>query len=347
MIDAFAHIVPPRFFARLERLLETWQPSERVKLYRSWLREDEVLGEPRRALAAARSLRRLPPGARARRLPDGGARRRADLGRARARGQRRAGRARARPPGPLRRASPPSCRSTTSTRRSRSSSAAVASSARSARRSTPTCRACRSTTRAFEPLFAKVHELDRTIWLHPARSSIWTDYPTEDRVALRHLVVARLALRDRRGDGPPRLLRSHGALPGLKIITHHGGGMIPHFSGRLDAIQTDDQREVFEQVFKRPALDYFRMFFADTAFFGAPHARPLVGRVLRRRPRPVRHRHAARRPAGHPGHGRGHPRASACPPRTSARSCRATPSACWGSPRASDGRPPVHITRSG
>ncbi len=59
--------------------------------------------------------------------------------------------------------------------------------------------------------------------------------------------------------------------PSLKIITHHGGGMIPHFSGRLDAIQTDDQREVFEQVFQRPALDYFRMFFADTAFFGAPH----------------------------------------------------------------------------
>ena len=28
---------------------------------------------------------------------------------------------------------------------------------------------------------------------------------------------------------------------------------------------------MFEQVFKRPALDYFRMFFADTALFGAPH----------------------------------------------------------------------------
>jgi aminocarboxymuconate-semialdehyde decarboxylase len=59
--------------------------------------------------------------------------------------------------------------------------------------------------------------------------------------------------------------------PGLKVITHHGGGMIPHFSGRLDAVQTDDQQEVFEQVFRRPALDYFRMFYADTAFFGASH----------------------------------------------------------------------------
>lgn len=45
MIDAYAHIIPPRFFARIESLLETWQPSERVGLYRSWLREDEVLGD--------------------------------------------------------------------------------------------------------------------------------------------------------------------------------------------------------------------------------------------------------------------------------------------------------------
>jgi len=60
--------------------------------------------------------------------------------------------------------------------------------------------------------------------------------------------------------------------PGLKILTHHGGGMIPHFSGRLDAIQADDQIDAFEHVFKRPPLDYFRMFYADTAFFGAVHA---------------------------------------------------------------------------
>src|ERR1700755_2723533 len=30
VIDAYAHIIPPRFFARLEERLEHWQPSERV-----------------------------------------------------------------------------------------------------------------------------------------------------------------------------------------------------------------------------------------------------------------------------------------------------------------------------
>src|SRR3954451_3618905 len=44
MINAYAHIVPPRYLARVERLLEDWQPSERVKLYRSWLPEDVVWG---------------------------------------------------------------------------------------------------------------------------------------------------------------------------------------------------------------------------------------------------------------------------------------------------------------
>jgi aminocarboxymuconate-semialdehyde decarboxylase len=48
--------------------------------------------------------------------------------------------------------------------------------------------------------------------------------------------------------------------------------MIPHFSGRLDTIQTEDQREAFEEHFERPVLDYYRRFYADTAMFGAPHA---------------------------------------------------------------------------
>jgi len=60
--------------------------------------------------------------------------------------------------------------------------------------------------------------------------------------------------------------------PRLKVITHHAGGMIPHFSGRLDTVQTEDQREAFAQTFKQPALDYFRQFYVDTAMFGAPHA---------------------------------------------------------------------------
>jgi len=65
-------------------------------------------------------------------------------------------------------------------------------------------------------------------------------------------------------------------LPGLKIVTHHMGGMIPYFEGRVghgwDQIGTrtsdEDYGALLRSLKKRP-VDYFRSFFADTALFGA------------------------------------------------------------------------------
>src|SRR5919204_296943 len=45
VIDAYAHIVPPRHHERIERLLADWRPSDRVNLYEPWLRESDVLGD--------------------------------------------------------------------------------------------------------------------------------------------------------------------------------------------------------------------------------------------------------------------------------------------------------------
>ena len=65
--------------------------------------------------------------------------------------------------------------------------------------------------------------------------------------------------------------------PGLKIVTHHlGGGMIPFFDGRIGAgmevlgarTSDEDYSKVLPSL-KRPHLDYFREFYADTALFGA------------------------------------------------------------------------------
>src|SRR3954470_24394353 len=42
-IDAYAHIVPPRFVGRVERLLADTGVPERIKLFDSWLYEDQVL----------------------------------------------------------------------------------------------------------------------------------------------------------------------------------------------------------------------------------------------------------------------------------------------------------------
>ena len=57
--------------------------------------------------------------------------------------------------------------------------------------------------------------------------------------------------------------------PRLRVIAHHGGGMVPHFSARL--AMGPGHRQTKDSV-ALPALDYFHRFYADTALFGAPHA---------------------------------------------------------------------------
>ena len=131
----------------------------------------------------------------------------------------------------------------------------------------------------FAPLFAKMAELDRPIWVHPARASAHPDYVTEVRSKYELWWVF----------GWPyetaifmsRLIFS-GALdrhPRLRILTHHGGGMVPHFAGRigpgLDQLGArtpdEDLTKVRDALAKRP-YDYYKMFYGDTALFGAEHA---------------------------------------------------------------------------
>lgn len=126
------------------------------------------------------------------------------------------------------------------------------------------------------PLFDLMAELDRPIWLHPIRGADFPDYkserkshyeiwwtfgwPYESSVAMAHLVFA-------------GLFDKH---PNLKIITHHMGGMIPYSEGRIgpgwDQLGTrtsdEDYTILLKKLKKRP-VDYFHMFYADTALFGA------------------------------------------------------------------------------
>jgi predicted TIM-barrel fold metal-dependent hydrolase len=128
----------------------------------------------------------------------------------------------------------------------------------------------------FAPLFAAMAGYDRPIWLHPARTAETTDYAAEPRsryelwwcfgwpydtsVAMARLVFA--GLFDRH--------------PKLDIITHHLGGMVPFFDKRIEnglaVLGSRTREEDYSGVLsalKRPHLDYFKMFHADTALFGA------------------------------------------------------------------------------
>lgn len=129
----------------------------------------------------------------------------------------------------------------------------------------------------FEPFFDAIAELDAMIWVHPSRNVNWADYPTEDRSRYEiwwalgwphetSLFMARVVFSG--------LFDRH---PDLKILTHHGGGTVPYLAGRvasgwdqLGARTPEDESADVENQLKRRPLDYFKLFYADTALFGAP-----------------------------------------------------------------------------
>ena len=131
----------------------------------------------------------------------------------------------------------------------------------------------------YLPIFDRMAQRDLPIWMHPARPATFADYageprskfdmwwafgwPYETSVAMGRLVFS--GLFDRH--------------PGLKIITHHLGAMVPFCAGRvgggLDQLgsRSDDPEDAgaLGRLRKRP-IDYFKMFYGDTALFGAWHA---------------------------------------------------------------------------
>jgi len=131
----------------------------------------------------------------------------------------------------------------------------------------------------YRPIFARLAERHLPVWLHPARPASVSDYageprskydlwwafgwPYETSVAMGRLVFS--GLFDRH--------------PDLIVITHHMGAMIPFCAGRigggLDQLgsRSDDPEDAaaLGRLRKRP-IDYFKMFYGDTALFGAWHA---------------------------------------------------------------------------
>ena len=132
----------------------------------------------------------------------------------------------------------------------------------------------------FEPFWARAAALGRMLQVHPCRDSGWTDYPAETRS--RYEIWWTFGWEYDLSAFMARIVFS-GVLeryPDLKFLIHHGGSMVPHFSGRvgpgwdqLGARTPPDQRADIEgyPLTRRP-IEYFRQMYVDTAMFGAAHA---------------------------------------------------------------------------
>jgi aminocarboxymuconate-semialdehyde decarboxylase len=132
----------------------------------------------------------------------------------------------------------------------------------------------------LDAFWARAAELGKLVQVHPCRNAEWSDYPAEQRSKFEiwwtfgweydlSAFMARLVFSG--------VLERY---PDLKLLIHHGGSMVPHFSGRVGPgwdqlgarTPPDQQQDISGYPLTKRPIDYFAMMYADTAMFGAAHA---------------------------------------------------------------------------
>ena len=127
----------------------------------------------------------------------------------------------------------------------------------------------------FMPLYELMSRLDLPIWIHPVRRSHDPDYVTEK---VSHNQIFSIFGWPYDTTTTMTRLVFAGVLekyPNIKFITHHCGGMVPFFAERIIVHYNNGLERLgathFPGLTKHP-IEYFRMFYADTALNGGPSA---------------------------------------------------------------------------
>jgi uncharacterized protein len=142
----------------------------------------------------------------------------------------------------------------------------------------------------YRPLFQKMAAHDLPVWIHPMRGPNFPDYASEK--ASENEIWFSFGWPYETTACMTRLIYSgiFDELPTLKIISHHMGGMIPYFAGKIKLgfkqifFGTEEDNPVAQECgLKQPPLAYYKMLYADTAlgeeaptrcghaFFGGDH----------------------------------------------------------------------------
>ncbi|MFM0116918.1 amidohydrolase family protein [Paraburkholderia nemoris] len=131
----------------------------------------------------------------------------------------------------------------------------------------------------FYGLFEYMASVDLPVWIHPMRGANHADYSTEE--TSKNEIWFTFGWPYETSAAVTRLIFSgiFDKLPDLKIITHHGGGMIPFYSQKIalgfsQIFEGDPERNpaAVEAGLRRPLIDYYRMLYADTALNGSAAA---------------------------------------------------------------------------
>jgi len=132
----------------------------------------------------------------------------------------------------------------------------------------------------FFPVFERVtQKYGMPLWMHPARPASRADYPTESKS--KYEIWQVLGWPYETSAAMARMVFSglFDRLPGMRLITHHCGAMIPFFAGRAETLwaqlgsrTADEDYESLLKGMARKPIEYFRMFYADTVLGGSASA---------------------------------------------------------------------------
>jgi predicted TIM-barrel fold metal-dependent hydrolase len=122
----------------------------------------------------------------------------------------------------------------------------------------------------FFPLFEKMAQYNLPIYIHPWRSDEHAEYPSEDMS--KYMIASVFGWPYETTAAMSRIVFS-GILekfPNLKVITHHCGGMVPYYAQRIVQHYGQAERRGALDIRKlsKTPLDYYKMFYADTAIHG-------------------------------------------------------------------------------
>jgi predicted TIM-barrel fold metal-dependent hydrolase len=118
----------------------------------------------------------------------------------------------------------------------------------------------------FLPLWEKMVKYDLPIYIHPWRPPEFSDYATEK--GSKYYIATNFGWPYETTVAMTRLIFS-GILdkcPNLKIVTHHCGGMVSFYAGRIYQHYGTQIGNVTDIA--KPPLEYYKMFYTDTAIHG-------------------------------------------------------------------------------
>jgi len=120
----------------------------------------------------------------------------------------------------------------------------------------------------FLPIYEKMAHYDLPIWVHSQRDMTVPDYAGED--SSKYFVWSLFGWPYETSVYMTRLIFSgvFDKYPNLKVITHHAGGMVPYYAARIAGFYDANEMLLnFKHQLTKSPLDYYRMFYNDTAIY--------------------------------------------------------------------------------